>query len=88
MKKISLALVVVVSSLISGCGEEDVKSKQWWIDHPEDSVKKYLECKKSGDDSINCRNVNDASAYLSKTYEPMKAIAKEEADKIKKDRGL
>lgn len=81
-------LLIISSILISGCGEEEVKSKQWWIEHPEETVNKYLECKKSGKDTPNCRNVSDASIHLSKIHEPMKRIAKEEADKIKKDRGL
>ncbi|WMT17220.1 EexN family lipoprotein [Serratia fonticola] len=86
--KLKLLLLITLSISISGCDEEVVKSKQWWIEHPEEAVKKYLECKKLGNDTPNCRNVADVSMYLSKIHEPMKEIAKEEAGKIKKDRGL
>ncbi|EAO8023241.1 acetyltransferase [Salmonella enterica] len=52
-------LLVVVALLLSGCGEE-TKSVDWWRNHPEDAMKKADECKNSGADTENCKNVKAA----------------------------
>ncbi|EAR1644316.1 TPA: EexN family lipoprotein [Citrobacter freundii] len=52
-------LLVVVVLLLSGCGEE-TKSVDWWRNHPEDAMKQADECKKSGADTENCKNVKAA----------------------------
>ncbi len=45
--------------LLSGC--EETKSVAWWTEHHDEAVKKEAECKKSGSDSQNCRNVKEAN---------------------------
>lgn len=55
-----LRIMMLVSLLaLSGCGEE-TKSVDWWRNHPEDALKKADECKKSGADTDNCKNVKAA----------------------------
>lgn len=44
--------------LLSGC--EETKSVEWWTEHHDEAVKE-AECKKSGSDSQNCRNVKEAN---------------------------
>ncbi|WP_289347259.1 EexN family lipoprotein [Pantoea stewartii] len=44
---------------VSGCDE--TKSIQWWNDHHTEAIKKETQCKKSGSDSRNCRNVREAN---------------------------
>ncbi|ENH5632603.1 EexN family lipoprotein [Salmonella enterica] len=61
MKYIAAATFIFVSSfMLSGCFEE-TKSVQWWEEHHDEAVKKEVECKNSGSDSQNCRNVKDAN---------------------------
>ncbi len=52
-------VVITLVLLLSGCGEE-TKSVDWWRNHPEDAMKKADECKASGADTENCKNVKAA----------------------------
>ncbi len=52
-------VVITLVLLLSGCGEE-TKSVDWWRNHPEDAMKKADECKASGTDTENCKNVKAA----------------------------
>lgn len=55
-----LRIVMFASLLVlSGCGE-DTKSVEWWRNNPDEAIKKAQDCKTSGDDSDNCRNVKSA----------------------------
>ena len=88
MKKliiISGSLLAV--SLISGCGEEN-KSADWWQEHPEEATAKYQECKKSGEESVNCKNVKKVAGTIGRTYEPMIEILKAESAEYDKQHGL
>ncbi|NVL73079.1 EexN family lipoprotein [Escherichia coli] len=49
--------------ILSACGE-DTKSSDWWLNHPKEATEKYKECKKSGEDSVNCQNVKNFSFLL------------------------
>ncbi|UDJ88652.1 EexN family lipoprotein (plasmid) [Erwinia amylovora] len=58
MRKLGSILIVTgFTFLLAGC--EDVKSVDWWQSHPDEADQKVSECKKSGDDSENCRNAKD-----------------------------
>ena len=61
MKSIATAGLVIISVFsLSGCFEE-TKSVDWWKEHHDESLKKEIECKKTGSDSQNCRNVKEAN---------------------------
>ena len=68
-----LSGVLLAASLLSGC-EEEKKSAQWWFDHPKEATEKYQDCKKTGADSVNCRNINQMAVRIAYKYEPMKKI--------------
>ncbi|EJH3223197.1 EexN family lipoprotein, partial [Salmonella enterica subsp. enterica serovar Typhimurium] len=59
MKK-SFVLIGALS-IFSLVGCEETKSVDWWLEHHEESLKKEAECKKTGSDSQNCRNVKEAN---------------------------
>lgn len=83
MKKLFLVSGVLLSAfLISACGEE-TKSADWWLGHPKEATEKYQECKKSGDESVNCRNVKQVKVKVAYKYAPMMKIIEEEAEAIK-----
>lgn len=65
MKKICTLLISIF--ILSACGE-DTKSSDWWLNHPKEATEKYKECKKSGEDSVNCQNVKKLPELL---VEPM-----------------
>ncbi|BBQ75985.1 EexN family lipoprotein [Escherichia coli] len=60
MKNIAAAFIVISSFVLTGCFEE-TKSVDWWETHHDEAVKKEADCKKSGSDSQNCRNVKKAN---------------------------
>jgi hypothetical protein len=84
MKKISLALVLLSSVLVSGCGEEEIKTSDWWKAHPKEATERYLECKSKGNESLNCQNIKRVKAQIARVYEPMMDISKQEADEYRK----
>ncbi|EBS5995476.1 Eex protein, partial [Salmonella enterica subsp. enterica serovar Stanley] len=54
--KLIIASATLISALfLAGCDEQP-KSKQWYMDNPEDAKVQVDKCKASGDDSVNCRN--------------------------------
>ncbi|HHL5526120.1 TPA: EexN family lipoprotein [Escherichia coli] len=59
MKK-SFVLIGALS-IFSLVGCEETKSVDWWLEHHEESLKKEAECKKTGSDNQNCRNVKEAN---------------------------
>lgn len=77
-KSIFVAAAVVATVFLAGCKEE-AKSREWWADHPKEATEKYLECKKTGEESVNCQNIKRAKVIIARKYEPMMKIVKEEA---------
>lgn len=72
MKKlIFVAVAVVASVFLAGCKEDD-KSAQWWLSHPKEATEKYIECKKTGEVSVNCENINQVKKRIAIGYEPMR----------------
>ena len=57
MKKYGIVAALGLTFFLAGC--EEVKSVDWWQDHPDEATKKVAECKKSGSDSDNCKNAKD-----------------------------
>ena len=55
MKKVMAVFGLVGFALVSGCSEE-VKTPEWYVDHPKELAPIYKECKASGNDTPNCRN--------------------------------
>ncbi|MBN6453891.1 EexN family lipoprotein [Escherichia coli] len=52
-------LLFALPFFLVGCGEE-VKSVDWWRNHPAEASSKVDECKKSGEVSDNCKNAKTA----------------------------
>ncbi|EKP7867754.1 EexN family lipoprotein [Escherichia coli] len=59
MKKLMFSMVLTGTFFLVGC--EETKSVEWWTEHHEEALKKEIECKKTGSDSQNCRNVREAN---------------------------
>lgn len=76
--------MVIFALFLTACSEE-IKSHQWWTEHPKEATEKYLECKKTGNDTPNCRNVLRAKRNIAHKYEPMMKIIEEEAEAIKRE---
>lgn len=70
-KSIFIAVAVVATVLLVGCKEDD-KSAQWWLAHPKEATEKYIECKKTGEVSVNCENINQVKKRIAIGYEPMR----------------
>lgn len=66
MKKTRILSLVLFSIALSGCGEE-IKTVDWWRNHPEEAISKVEECKKSGDVSDNCKKRQDCVVQESAT---------------------
>lgn len=86
MKYIVLVFLASLSFILTGCNE-DTKSVDWWTNHPKEAVDKYKECKKTGSDSDNCKNVRRAGLIIADTYPPMSEIYKQEARELDKKLG-
>ncbi|EJX2514730.1 EexN family lipoprotein [Salmonella enterica] len=86
MRNSKIVFLFSMVFLVAGCKEE-TKSVDWWTIHPKEAVDKYKECKKSGSDSENCKNVKRAGLIISDTYPPMNEIYKQEAKELDKKLG-
>ncbi|ECE2009614.1 hypothetical protein C3A67_23135 [Salmonella enterica] len=86
MRNSKIVFLFSMVFLAAGCKEE-TKSVDWWTSHPKEAVDKYKECKKSGSDSENCKNVKRAGLIISDTYPPMNEIYKQEAKELDKKLG-
>ncbi|HFX8878565.1 TPA: EexN family lipoprotein [Salmonella enterica] len=86
MRNSKIVFLFSMVFLVVGCKEE-IKSVDWWTNHPKEAVDKYKECKKSGSDSENCKNVKRAGLIISDTYPPMNEIYKQEAKELDKKLG-
>ncbi|EKN4845573.1 TPA: EexN family lipoprotein [Yersinia enterocolitica] len=87
MKNSNLVFLFSLAFLITGCKEE-TKSVDWWTNHPKETVDKYKECKKTGDDSDNCKNVKRAGLIIADTFPPMNEIFKQEAKELDNKLGI
>ncbi|WP_280632657.1 EexN family lipoprotein [Arsenophonus nasoniae] len=79
-------LMMSVLGLVA-CGEE-TKSQSWWIEHPKEATDKYIDCKLTGEESMNCTNINEISGRLAEKDPRMMKIIEMEADHIKFDKPL
>ena len=59
MKRFLICIGLASIFVLVGC--EETKSVDWWKEHHEEAIKKEAECKKTGSDSQNCRNVKQAN---------------------------
>ncbi|CAJ1305994.1 TPA: EexN family lipoprotein [Escherichia coli] len=92
MKSIATAGLVIISVFsLSGCFEE-TKSVDWWKEHHDESLKKEIECKKTGSDSQNCRNVKEANFRYQQLHstppsfkDAFKKMEKEQSEFFKED---
>ena len=62
--------------------------RMWWLNNPKEATEKYKECKKSGEDSVNCQNVKKVAGIIGRTYGPMLEILKAESAEYDKQHGL
>lgn len=58
-------IVVLLSGsfILAGCDEKP-KSVDWYMEHPTELKKVFVDCKASGDDTQNCRNAKSATFRL------------------------
>ncbi|EAN4225157.1 EexN family lipoprotein [Salmonella enterica subsp. enterica serovar Anatum] len=69
--KLIIASATLISALIlTGCDEQP-KSKQWYMDNPEEAKVQVDKCKASGDDSVNCRNAKSALFQIKQESAPV-----------------
>lgn len=57
-KNVLVALVALGAVALSGCDE--TKTTEWYKEHPDEMNRVYATCKKTGDDTQNCRNAIEA----------------------------
>ena len=69
MKKVMSVFGLLGVVLLSGCSEE-VKTPQWFLDHPKELADTYAACEKSGSASENC----ESSRRAHKSSEAAKAL--------------
>ena len=70
MSKRSLVITFVLAAFLSGC-EEQPKTKQWFIDNPDEMNKVFDKCQKSGDETVNCRNAKAAHLAIQQMNAPV-----------------
>lgn len=63
MNKIGLIALIIGSFTILGCKEE-VKSEQWYKQHPDETYEFYSKCLKDGVSNQNCENARRAKNHF------------------------
>lgn len=76
MKIVIAISTLLLSFLMTGCGEE-TKSTVWWSEHIEQAKEKDSECKKSGADTDNCRNAREAVFRYDQAHAPLPKFGKD-----------
>lgn len=61
---------IIGALFISGCNEPS-KSRDWYEHHHKEMNERYTECKKSGDDTPDCRNAKEAHFNVSQLNAPI-----------------
>ncbi|RMR11246.1 hypothetical protein ALP90_200136 [Pseudomonas amygdali pv. ulmi] len=84
MKKIMAVLGLVGFLLVSACSEE-VKTPEWYVDHPKELAPVYKECKASGNDTPNCRNAIAAQFLIQQKNAKVPTFDFNLQDEMKKD---
>lgn len=69
MRLLSLSFLSLLFVVISGCKEE-VKTTQWYRDHPDELKAVYEKCQKTGNASDNCKNANEAHYQIQQLNAP------------------
>lgn len=69
MKKIFVTLIALGTVAMSGCDE--TKTVEWYKAHPTDMNRVWADCKKSGDDTQNCRNAIEAHYRVQQRNAPV-----------------
>lgn len=70
MKKAMAVFGVLGIVFLSGCSEE-VKTVEWYKDHPKELAAMFADCKKTGNDTPNCRNAIAAQFQIQQKNAPM-----------------
>ena len=70
MKKVMAVFGLVGFALVSGCSEE-VKTPEWYVDHPKELAPVYKGCKASGNDTPNCLNAIAAQFQIQQKNAPV-----------------
>ncbi|EBH5154661.1 hypothetical protein CLO73_24675 [Salmonella enterica] len=60
MKILTPVAAILVCFALIGCKEE-AKTVKWYQEHPSELQRVYNDCKKTGEDSDNCRNAISAN---------------------------
>lgn len=84
MKKVMAVFGLVGFALVSGCSEE-VKTPEWYVDHPKELAPIYKECKASGNDTPNCRNAIAAQFQIQQKNARVPTFDFNLQDEMKKD---
>lgn len=56
--------------VLNGC-EDKTQTVEWFKEHPIEMNKVLHTCKKSGNDTNNCRNVRDADTQIKRANSPI-----------------
>ncbi|HGJ5868306.1 MULTISPECIES: EexN family lipoprotein [Arsenophonus] len=68
-KNIFLFGIIISVATLIGCKEE-VKTIKWYKAHPDELKTVYDKCQKTGEDTENCRNANQANFQLKQLNAP------------------
>lgn len=64
MKKVKIATLAALATVVlSGCGEEEVKTESYYVEHKAERIEKVSWCKESADrrKTVNCQNAINAN---------------------------
>lgn len=84
MKKLVSVLGLLGMVILSGCSEE-VKSREWYMDHQKERAEIYQKCRESGNDTPNCRNAIDAQFQIDQKNAKPPTFDFNLEDEMKKD---
>lgn len=65
MKKITMVTLATLASIaLFGCGEEEIKTKDYYMQNDAERTEKVAWCKESADRmmTVNCKNAGEAKA--------------------------
>jgi len=83
-KSIVITCGVLVTALLSGCAEE-VKTRDWYMDHPKELADVYAKCKASGNDTPNCRNAIEAQFQIQQKNAAVPSFKSRSPEEIQAD---
>jgi hypothetical protein len=65
------ALIFLFVISLSGCGEEEPRSVEWYQEHPDERQAKLAVCKNAQEESANCENARTAQRLATTERTPL-----------------